>query len=89
MKTIKASPFDLESFNNGKKTNKIADLIEEITSSIPKDIKIEVKYRKIRLTYFNQDLILSRFSIPYCFDTKEFTPELKEYFDNYVIIVTW
>jgi len=89
MKIVNVTSRDLEDFKDGGKFNRIIDLYNEIVKEIPENIVIELKYRKLKLDYCTEDLDLPKFTIPYCFDINDFTPELAEYFKKYIIYVEW
>jgi len=90
MNIINAFPSDLEDFKSGGKFNRISTVLDKIIEQLPDLLKTELRYRKIALDYYVEEIDnMPKFTIPYCFDTREYSEQLKEYFKYYIIFIEW
>ncbi len=89
MEIVHVSFEELNKYRLGEPATKITDFYAKIMETMPLPLKEEAKYRSPSLDYFTNSIDLPEFTIPFCFSSKNASPELENYLYNFVILVQW
>ncbi len=89
MKIVTITPGELKNFRSGYGSTTIEDVKSEVLSCLPRKIKEEVKYRNIQFDYYTDPIEVPPFSIPYHFNAKDASEDLKNHLKKFVILVRW